>query len=367
MEIVHYKYPIPFTLIKNFMSSEKHAQIKSELKSLEPNLEEVNKTGGATNDNGQFVVKRKGIFLKEFPHLNVNSGITAIYDKTVADSLVERLAPEQWHWAYFKTAHTYSTLISRYTDGDEYDYHRDASTLSTIYYVFDGTFDGGHFFFGEVQVPIEDNSMIVFPSCYPHAVKTLRGPGVRWSITNFIGLKNIYDKDEEFARIDNLHRFPNFCNPEEWSYVLNKTAKTPKWQLSGSSSNKSDASSFWYMDLNDDEFFTKHMFSKIPQGPWKLQRVYANGHSYGQDGELHQDSKEPNCWTFLLYATDLTPERVNKFRGETEFLFDRYSILQRPHPNHGILFNSTIEHRGLSPCRYADNLRVTIAWKLEKI
>lgn len=356
-----YAYPVPFCLVKNFLNDEKFQKVKSELNELRPHLKGPELTGSAIDQN-QLSVKRRGLFLHEHHYLRGNSGINSIFDKVMDPLFIGQLTSKNWIFEYLNNNNQSGTLVSLYEEGDEYKYHKDTSVLSIIYYAFDGDFKGGDFYLGHVKVPIETNSLIIFPSCVPHCVKPITGPGSRWSITTFFNLKPSVPVHE------NIFKFRNFISPEDWK-TLHETIEKGKWSLSGNSDpSKTDPTTcrFWYMDLSTNEFFTQKLFEKIPHGPWKLERVYANGHSVGQDGDFHTDSLNPKCWTFLLYANDIDNDVLNKWGGTTEFETSQGVLSQVPEPNLGILFKSDIFHRGLAPSRYVNALRVTIAWKLTK-
>lgn len=97
----------------------------------------------------------------------------------------------------------------------------------------------------------------------------------------------------------------------------------------------------------------------------KLDRVYANGQSFGQDGQFHQDSPEPNTWTFLLYTNFI--DDVDSWGGETQFIGNNGIVSYRPLPNNAIFFDSNILHRGLGPSRHVKEIRITVAWKMSLV
>ena len=357
-----YNYPVPFCLVKNFLNYEEIERVKSELATLKPELKGPESTGSAKDDNNNLSVKRKGLFLQDYTYLKGNSGINRIYDKVTDPYFKEKLCSKNWVFEYFNNSFSWnSTLISLYGEGDSYKYHKDSSVLSIIYYLFDGEFGGGDFLLQHVKVPIQNNSLIIFPSCFHHAVTPVTGSGQRWSITNFYNIGQPIKLQE-----DNIIRFRNFTSPKEWKYIQDVLKNAP-WTLDGISDPLDPlASKFWFTDLSKHEFFNKELFERIPNGPWKLERVYANGHSFGQNGEFHQDSKNDKNWTFLLYANEIDEKLINKWGGCTEFETRGGRISQVPEPNLGVLFQSTIYHRGFSPSRYVNALRTTIAWKLCK-
>jgi hypothetical protein len=190
----------------------------------------------------------------------------------------------------------------------------------------------------------------------------MKGSGKRWSITLFFS--PIPRTDILFAT-PNIHKFKNFTSPDDWT-VIQKTILNGQW-ISIGTSKPGDTLKFWNMNLNSNDFFTKHLFEKIPHGPWKLLRVYANGQTYGQDGQFHVDSNDPKHWTFLLYVTDIPQDSIYSYNGMTVFNTHMGNISIFPEPGLGVLFKSNITHKGISPSCSSTKMRTTIAWKLEKI
>lgn len=361
LDIRHFEYPTPFCTIDNFVTNDKYQKILSELHEIEPHLKDASQTGSA-RDNDRIAAKRKGLFLHEHEYVRAKSCIPSIFDKLLDNNVKDALASRSWIYNYLNNPHLESILISLYRDGDEYSYHKDSSVLSIIYYLFEDDFEGGEFSLGNVKVPIKTNSLIIFPSCVPHCVHQIKGPGKRWSITLFF--TPISRTDLQFAP-PNIHKYKNFISPDDLGIVRSVLANGA-WTISGQS-NPGDKQAFWNMNLNSNEFFTRHLFEKIPNGPWKLLRVYANGHTHGQDGQFHIDSGESNHWTFLLYTTDIDQNEVYSYNGMTIFNTHYGNTSIFPEPGLGVLFKSNILHKGLSPSFSASKMRTTVAWKLEKI
>lgn len=360
MDIITYTYPVPFCLIKNFCGSEKVEQIKNELNTLRPFLLSAGDTNPAKNSSGDLAVKRKGIFLHEHNYLKGNSGINSILDTVISKPVVDHLVKQNWVFNYLTNKPRLGTLISLYEDGDTYKYHQDRSTLSIIYYLFDGEFEGGDFYLRNVKIPIENNSLIIFPSCVDHCVQPMKGPGSRWSITTFFNIAEELPKSPP-----DIVKVKNFTSPEEWNSIQTNMPLAP-WILQGNSTLGEEADKFWYTDLSHNEFFTNTLFERIPNGPWILERVYANGQTFGQNGKFHQDSTNPRCWTFLLYTNPIESNIINEWGGQTEFETNDGRFSQIPEPNLGILFKSDMFHRGFGPSKKVSGLRITIAWKLIK-
>ena len=360
MDIITYTYPVPFCLIKNFCCSEKLQQIKNELDTLRPFLLSASDTNPAKNAGGDLAVKRKGIFLHEHSYLKGNSGINSILDTVISKPIVDHLVKKNWVFSYLTNTPRLGTLISLYEDGDTYKYHQDRSTMSIIYYLFDGEFEGGDFYLRDVKIPIENNSLIIFPSCVDHCVQPMTGPGSRWSITTFFNIAEELPKSPP-----DIIKVKNFTSPEEWNTIQTNMPLAP-WILQGNSTMGEDDDKFWYTDLSNNEFFTNTLFERIPNGPWILERVYANGQTFGQNGKFHQDSTNHRCWTFMLYTNNIEPNTINDWGGQTEFETNDGRFSQTPEPNLGILFKSDMFHRGFGPSKKVSGLRITIAWKLVK-
>jgi Rps23 Pro-64 3,4-dihydroxylase Tpa1-like proline 4-hydroxylase len=165
----------------------------------------------------------------------------------------------------------------------------------------------------------------------------------------------------------NIQSYPNFLTDQEQNYVIAKTLKGNTWEFSGFS--VADEFIFWVMILMQDTFFTEHMLNKIKIATKKnfvIDRVYANGQTYGLSGSYHQDmSSNDNTYkTFLYYVN---PNWKSEWGGSTLFKQDEEVYIQPFISNNAILFDSTIYHAGLDPTRHCKDLRVTVAFKLKYI
>jgi len=142
--------------------------------------------------------------------------------------------------------------------------------------------------------------------------------------------------------------------------------KRPSWEY-WHNSNSQSKNYFWCMDLNEYSFFTENLFLDIKKNIGEnffIKRVYANGQTFGLDGEFHIDSDDVDDFTFLYYPM---LEWNLIWKGETVILDDKNNIHNvYPIPNSGILFPSNWIHRGESPSKDFTDLRVTIAYKLKK-
>jgi len=142
----------------------------------------------------------------------------------------------------------------------------------------------------------------------------------------------------------------------------------PKWKYGHRSTNNS-VKSFWSMSLDDNEYFFNYLFGKIlniVNQKFSIEKVYANGQTFGLDGEFHTDCHllDTTRYTFLYYCNEVWDK---SWLGDTLFQ-DEYNNLKHfyPEPNSAIFFPGNIFHYGQSPSRDYYGLRTTLAFKMIK-
>lgn len=163
----------------------------------------------------------------------------------------------------------------------------------------------------------------------------------------------------------------NFLKPNELGQASD-IIKTRGWKFGHESSNFSTDTPFWSMDLVDEPFFTEYLKGIIETyfgKKFKLNRVYANGQTFGQDGSYHIDTDNADCYTFALYLTNIHPDNVEIASGNIYFKFPdvKYKIGFEPLYNRGIFFPSNYMHKATAFSRYILDLRICVAWKLQEI
>jgi len=140
----------------------------------------------------------------------------------------------------------------------------------------------------------------------------------------------------------------------------------PKWEFWQSSTIDSK-NFFWCMQLQDNPFFTENLFKSIKNTigeDFSIERVYANGQTFGLDGDFHIDDSDENAYTFLYYPMKTWSL---DWGGETVILEPDGKINSiTPFPNSAIMFPSNWWHCGKSPSKNFTDLRITIAYKLKK-
>ena len=135
----------------------------------------------------------------------------------------------------------------------------------------------------------------------------------------------------------------------------------PKWSpcKGGNSLNW-----FWHMEgLEKEHFFNSYLFDIICEKLNKkyiARRIYANGQSSSQIGNLHVDDGQ---YTFVYYPN---PEWKIGWNGHLIFSDDgkEPSKIIGYKPNRGILFPSHIKHYADAPHRYFTGFRISLAYKL---
>jgi len=167
-----------------------------------------------------------------------------------------------------------------------------------------------------------------------------------------------------------LIKYDNFLCEQEINYISSIIC-SPRWAW-GHKSKATDENSFWILEgLEKDSFFSERLLNKIKEvtgDNFIVDRIYMNGHTSGESGQPHQDTKDKNGRTFLIYCNqDWQP----KFGGGTSFLKedavlgDVVTIAYTP--NSAIYFQNNIFHFASPISRAFNGLRVTLAFKMKVV
>ena len=355
MEFSFYQEPVNFCIVRNYYTESEVESIHRELYSMKPNLRAPQETGTAKTADKVPIKKNLGQFIIE------PRGPIYTYSRKLLSEVYWEASKKHWVYKWLNPKYvTDDILVSYYENGDYYKEHTDISLITAIYYTWKEPkpFSGGDLYFGNFRVPIENNSLVMFPSLTEHSVTPVVGEG-RWAITQFI-------HHIPYEQIPSRIYFKNFLTVTDFLKAQELTFNSHKWAFIGHSTVWGGAPIFWRLDLAKEQFFIDMVQPILKERGLKIRTIYANGQSFGQDGEFHQDDTRPDTWTLLLYLNDIEEKDIDKWGGSTQFIMDNNVIEnQYPVPNTAIMFKSTIFHRGLAPSRDVKGLRVTVTWKLE--
>ena len=172
--------------------------------------------------------------------------------------------------------------------------------------------------------------------------------------------------------MERIHIYDNFLSTPDMIECLN-IVKESKWKYGQLSDNTIIGTPFWYMELIHNNFLKdiiKAKLEHITNKRFTVVRLYANGQTYGQDGDFHQDDTSLDTYTFCLYCTEFYRDITDQVGGDIEFILPdktSHSINIKTILNRGIFFPSHYFHRGPAFNRYVPDLRICIAWKLREL
>lgn len=185
-------HPVPHCIIYNYYNAKELELIFDELKFLKGKLLPPEQTGTAVGEDGKPKKKNTGGFLDDFYAKKDLSNILQLNKKIVSQEIWSKIAGAHWFYNYLKPCDRLAakTLLSYYEDGDYYKPHTDSAMVTAISYHWTEPkpFEGGELYFGDYLVPVQNNSLLIFPSCTEHEVKPVKGGG-RYALTQFINFQ----------------------------------------------------------------------------------------------------------------------------------------------------------------------------------
>lgn len=207
MEIKHNWSSAEYLFIKNVCSEDELRLCKNELEILSFGLETSEKTGSATHEDGKLKKENKGVFFsKMYTPAFVNcSPCMRVIDKVISVVRAGNYTPYSTINYMVHNFVSYDMLFSAYGNNDYYEAHRDAATLTLLFWLKNKSFVGGDLKFTDFdeEILFENNSVIIFPSHYQHEVSkvnTSEDDYVRYVVSAFLRPTTLpiemKDKDE---------------------------------------------------------------------------------------------------------------------------------------------------------------------------
>ena len=178
------------------------------------------------------------------------------------------------------------------------------------------------------------------------------------------------------SNIESVQQYDDFLSDHLLDRVL-KYIQRDRWGIQSSLPN----SSIKFLAMNlDDISLQEDIFNEIKKligDNYKIDRAHFNGQFYGMSGEPHADGNAKNKYTFLIYTNK---EWDFLWGGQTIF-FDRYMIGESeeiiinssnfksyyPKPKSALFFPSNLMHYAERPTKQCYEMRLTLAYKLERI
>jgi len=118
-------------------------------------------------------------------------------------------------------------------------------------------------------------------------------------------------------------------------------------------------------DLSEYSFFKEKVFDFIQKFTGKkfnLERVYADGRTFGQDGNFKKDERN-NRYTFLMFLTEY---KMNvRLGGQTFFKGKRDTKCADPFYNSVAFFKSDVLNKRAAPRQ--NLMGITVVYELEEI
>jgi hypothetical protein len=98
-----------------------------------------------------------------------------------------------------------------------------------------------------------------------------------------------------------IERYFDFLTQEKYNQLI-KIVEKLQWEYAGYSTTESNSNRFWYSELMEHPFFTEWLseIERLSNKKFKIDRLYANGQTLGQDGSWHADSQLDSGYTFYI-------------------------------------------------------------------
>jgi Rps23 Pro-64 3,4-dihydroxylase Tpa1-like proline 4-hydroxylase len=181
MKQVEIDFPYDMLVLDDVYTDEQRGYMWTELEYIYNTglLLPPEETKPARNDDGSIKKQNKSVFLTTIypPEYYTQSSLimiprTVLLQPSVV-GMMEKMHPMH---GILRNVNKVGPLVSYYENSDHYDSHYDEAAYTSLSYLFKEpqAFTGGDVVIDingySVTIPIKNNRVIIFPSCYPHAV-----------------------------------------------------------------------------------------------------------------------------------------------------------------------------------------------------
>jgi hypothetical protein len=189
----------PIVVIDDFVSENHYGAILQEISMLDQKITLPPENSGSAVDNGKQLKRNTGLWLcdyynirksgegfKNSPILGAFAGLLTNEEKA---SSIGKMHPFFSLFPIYCAMNSRNNLrlpinfigylLSKYQNGDYYEYHHDGADYTLVYYAYEEKqFEGGNigFYFGGEHREIESkpNRLVIFPSFYTHKVYEIK-------------------------------------------------------------------------------------------------------------------------------------------------------------------------------------------------
>jgi Rps23 Pro-64 3,4-dihydroxylase Tpa1-like proline 4-hydroxylase len=196
MEICNSAKKFPYLKVRNFFNPEELRLVWQELDFL-THFDKMNPPS-QTGQKDPHMKNNVGVFLEQVYVDRKYSNILRLNRKLFSDVIISSYESLHYTHRYLGACNSDSTLVSYYENSGYYKSHMDLSVVTSIIWLYKEPkrFEGGDLIFTnfEETVNVENNMMIMFPSCVHHEVTSIEMPidvvpytGYgRYALTNFV-------------------------------------------------------------------------------------------------------------------------------------------------------------------------------------
>lgn len=211
MKYTIYREPFTYIVVEDALPPIINSMILKEIERLIPVLRPGKVARGNTNQVENEFKSNSNLWLYQFyqsqpPAFDIGKNL----EKYVWTHNLKEAFKETGDSLFMNTLYTDHSqmLLSKYTNNNHYDWHRDYNTLLTMNYMAANEpleFTGGDFVLGNwekkeelARIPFKNNSLVIFPSRIWHKVTRVthlnpQQKTARFTIQYWPGLKNLLD------------------------------------------------------------------------------------------------------------------------------------------------------------------------------